>query len=145
MVLDLLASPFLNSTDAARSMFSGMASVALCVASYLLVQHFWNMLVLRMINGCTQFLMGTGLMTLFVSIIPLTETGQAFAIYSVAILLPYGIVPVVMNALNFIIPIPPHGYAGLTILLIPAALIVRRIRRRLQGKIEFTSKKHFPS
>lgn len=145
MMLYLLASPFLNSSNASRTMLLGMAVVALCGVSYLFVHSFWSLLALRMINGCGQFLMGAGAMTLFVSIIPLAKSGQAFAIYSIAILLPYGIVPAVMDALSFIIPSPPYGYAGFTILLIPAALIVRRIRRRLQGKIELTKKKHFPS
>lgn len=145
MMLYLLASPFLNSSNASRTMLLGMTIVALCGVSYLFVHSFWGLLALRMINGCGQFLMGAGAMTLFVSIIPLEKSGQAFAIYSVAILLPYGIVPAVMDALSFIIPTPPHGYAGFTILLIPAALIVRHIRRRLHGKVGLTAKKYFPS
>ncbi|MEN6374893.1 MAG: MFS transporter [Smithella sp.] len=71
MVLYLLASPFLNPANAPRTMLLGMIVVALCGVSYLFVHSFWGLLVLRMINGCGQFLMGAGAMTLFVSLIPM--------------------------------------------------------------------------
>ena len=144
MVLYLLASPFFNAANAPRTMLLGMVVVALCGGSYLFVHSFWGLLGLRMINGCGQFLMGAGAMTLFVSLIPTGKSGQAFAIYSIAILLPYGLVPAVMDALAFLIPTPPHGYAGFTIMLIPAAWIVWRIRRR-RGRAGVEYQKQLPA
>lgn len=143
MILYLLASPFLNSANAPRTMLLGMIVVALCGVSYLFVHSFWGLLTLRMINGCGQFLMGAGAMTLFVSLIPMGKSGQAFAIYSVAILLPYGVVPLAMDALNFLIPSPPHGYAGFTVMLIPAACVVWRIHHR-RRKVDIKATKQLP-
>jgi len=93
MVLYLAVSPFLTPGNAPRTMLLGMAVMALCGVGYLFVHSFWGLLWLRMLNGCGQFLMGAGAMTLFVSIIPSGRSGQAFAVYSLAILLPYGVVP----------------------------------------------------
>src|SRR5512136_1110337 len=112
MLLYLLVSPFLTPANAARAMLLGIAVVILCGISYLFVYSFWGLLGLRIMNGFGQFLMSAGAMTLFVSIIPKEKSGQAFAIYSVAILLPFAAVPTVMDALAFIVPTPPHGYAG---------------------------------
>jgi MFS family permease len=145
MVLYLLVSPFLTAANAPRTMLLGMMVVALCGMSYLFVHSFWGLLGLRMMNGLGHFLMGAGAMTLFVSVIPKEKSGQAFAIYSVAILLPYGAVPAVMDALAFLIPTPPHGYAGATITLIPAAWIVWHIRRRGQEQSCMVERKHLPA
>ena len=145
MVLYLLVSPFLSPANAPRNMLLGMMVVALCGISYLFAHSFWGLLGLRMMNGVGHFLMGAGAMTLFVSIIPKEKSGQVFAIYSVAILLPYGAVPAVMDALVFLIPTPPHGYAGATVTLIPAAWIVWHIRRRLQGRLRMEERKHLPA
>jgi len=145
MLLYLLVSPFLTPANATRAMLLGIAVVTLCGISYLFVYSFWGLLGLRIINGFGQFLMSAGAMTLFVSVIPKERSGQAFAIYSVAILLPFAAVPAVMDALVFFIPTPPHGYAGATLTLIPAAWIVLHIRRRRMEQSGMVEKRHLPA
>jgi MFS family permease len=145
MLLYLLVSPFLTPANATRAMLLGIAVVTLCGVSYLFVYSFWGLLGLRIINGFGQFLMSAGAMTLFVSVIPKERSGQAFAIYSVAILLPFAAVPAVMDALVFFIPTPPHGYAGATVTLIPAAWIVLHIRRRRLEQSGMVEKRHLPA
>jgi MFS family permease len=145
MVLYLLASPFLTTANAPRAMLLGIAVATLCGMSYLFVHSFWGLLGLRMMNGFGQFLISAGAMTLLVSVIPKEKSGQAFAIYSVAILLPFGAVPAVMDALTFIIPTPPHGYAGATVTLIPAAWIVLHIHRRRREQSGMEERKHLPA
>ena len=144
MLLYLLVSPFLTPANATRAMLLGIAVLTLCGVSYLFVYSFWGLLGLRIINGFGQFLMSAGAMTLFVSVIPKERSGQAFAIYSVAILLPFAAVPAVMDALVFFIPTPPHGYAGATVTLIPAAWIVLHIRRRRLEQSGMVEKRHLP-
>jgi MFS family permease len=145
MVLYLLVSPFLSPANAPRTMLLGILVVALCGISYLFIHSFWGLLALRMMNGVGNFLMGAGAMTLFVSLIPKEKSGQAFAIYSLFILLPYGAVPAVMDALSSMIPSPPHGYAGATVTLLPAVWVVLHIRRRLQGQLGLEERKHLPA
>ncbi|MGA2331776.1 MAG: MFS transporter [Syntrophales bacterium] len=145
MLLYLLVSPFLTPANAARAMLVGIAVVIVCGMSYFFVFSFWGLLGLRIINGFGQFLMSAGAMTLFVSVIPKERSGQAFAIYSVAILLPFAAVPAVMDSLVFLIPTPPHGYAGATVTLIPAVWIVLHIRRRRLEQSGIAGKKHRPA
>jgi len=144
MLLYLLVSPFLTPANAARTMLLGIAVVILCGVSYLFVYSFWGLLGLRIMNGFGQFLMSAGAMTLFVSVIPKERSGQAFAIYSVAILLPFAAVPAVMDTIVSFIPTPPHGYAGATVTLIPAVWIVFHIHRRRLEQSDMTEKKHLP-
>lgn len=145
MVLYLLMSPFLTAAKAPRAMLLGTAVVILCGMGYLYIHSFWGLLGLRMMNGFGQFLMSAGAMTLLVSVIPRERSGQAFAIYSVAILLPFGTVPAVMDSLAFFIPTPPHGYAGATILLIPAVWIVWHLHRRRREQVSMAEQKHLPA
>lgn len=144
MFLYLLVSPFLTSANAPRAMLSGIAGLVLCGFSYFFVHSFWGLLVLRMLNGLGQFLLGAGTMALFVSVIPKEKSGQAFAVYSVAMLLSFGMVPAVMDALASIIPTPPHGYAGATVMLAPAAWVTWQIRRRRREQTVDLERKRFP-
>ena len=75
-------------------------------------------------------------MALLVWVIPPEKSGQAFGFYSVAMLLAYGGVPTLMDALAPVIPSPPYGYAATTVSLLPAAWIVWRIRRRQRERRE---------
>jgi MFS family permease len=130
MILYLVASPFLNVANSPRAMFLGIAILIICGLSYFFVHSFWGLLALRIFNGAGQFCLGAGAMALFVAVIPAEKSGQAFGIYSVAILTAYGGVPAIMDLLAPLIPTPPHGYAAATVSLLPAAWIVWQIRRR---------------
>jgi MFS family permease len=135
MALYLLASPLLTFGNAPRTMFLGLAVLVASGLSYLHVHSFWGLLSLRMLNGAGQFCVGAGAMALLVAVIPHERSGQAFGIYSVAILVAYACVPAVMDALAPLVRTPPHGYAAATLSLLPAAWIVWRIRRRHRGEL----------
>ncbi len=146
MALYLVASPFLNVGNAPRIMLLGMAIMAACGFGYFFIHSFWGLLALRMLNGAGQFCTSGGAMVIFVSVIPPEKSGQAFGIYSVAILLAYAGVPTLMDTLAPFIPSPPHGYAAATVWLAPAAWIVWRIRRRPRARLEApAAKAYLPS
>ncbi len=146
MALYLAASPFLNIGNAPRVMLLGMVTMTACGFAYFFVHSFWGLLALRMLNGAGQFCMSGGAMVVFVSVIPPEKSGQAFGLYSVAILLGYAAVPTLMDSLAPLIPSPPYGYAAATVWFAPAAWIVWRIRRRLGGGVEAPpAKGHMPA
>ncbi len=146
MALYLVGSPFLNIGNAPRVMLLGMVMMAVSGFAYFFVHSFWGLLALRMLNGAGQFCTSGGTMALFVSVIPPEKSGQAFGLYSVAILLGYAAVPTLMDTLAPFIPSPPHGYAAATAWLAPAAWIVWRIRRRRGARLEASlAKGHLPA
>jgi MFS family permease len=132
MVLYLVASPFLGVRRAPRAMLVGMAVLGATGWSYLFVHSFWGLLGLRVLNGAGHFLVGAGATAQLVTVIPPERSGQAFGIYSVAILVAYGLVPAAMDGAAPHLPSPAHGYAAVTLLLLPAAWLVRRIGRRVR-------------
>ena len=146
MVLYLIASPFLNTANAPRTMLLGMVLMVASGFAYFFVHSLWGLLALRMLNGAGQFCTSGGTMALFVSVIPPEKSGQAFGLYSVAILLAYAGVPALMDTVAPFIPTPPYGYAATTVSLVPAAWIVWRIRQRhRKGLGVAMAKGHLPA
>lgn len=133
MVLYLVASPFVGVRRAPAAMLAGMAILVASGWGYLAVDSFWGILALRVSNGAGHFLMGAGATALLVTVIPPERSGQAFGIYSVAILVAFGLVPAVMDAAAPHLPSPAHGYAAATLSILPALVVVRAIRRRVRG------------
>ena len=131
MALYLFASPFVGVRRAPAAMLLGMAVLAGSGWAYLAVRAPLGLLALRVLNGVGHFLMGAGATSLLVTVIPPERSGQAFGIYSVAILLAFGLVPTVMDAIVPHLPGPAHGYALATLTILPALAIVLVVRRRL--------------
>jgi MFS family permease len=131
MVLYLVASPFVGVRRAPAAMLLGVAVLAASGWAYLAVHAPLGLLALRILNGVGHFLMGAGATSLLVTVIPPERSGQAFGIYSIAILLAFGLVPAVMDAIVPHLPGPAHGYALATLSLAPALAVVLVIRRRL--------------
>ncbi len=132
MLLFLVVSPFLNTTNAPRTMLMGIAILIVSGFGYFFVHSFWGLLGLRIFNGLGQFLLAAGVMALLVSVIPAEKSGQAFSLFSIAILLLYGAVPALMDTLVTYIPTPPHGYALATVSFIPMIWLILIIQKRTQ-------------
>jgi MFS family permease len=132
MLLYLLASPFLGARRAPRAMLAGIAILVAGGVSFLVVRSFWGLLLLRAACGAGGFLLGSGAMALLVTVIPPDRSGEAFGIYSVAILAAYGVVPAAMDALvpRFTGVTQAYALAGLA--LLPAVGLVFALRRRIR-------------
>jgi MFS family permease len=131
MLLYLLASPFLDARRAPRAMLAGIAILVAGGVSFLVVRSFWGLFLLRAACGAGGFLLGSGAMALLVTVIPADRSGEAFGIYSVAILAAYGVVPAAMDALvpRFTGVTQAYALAGLA--LLPAVGLVFALRRRI--------------
>ena len=140
MPLFLFVSPFINHRNAPQLMLVGLFALAACGVAYLFVDSFPGMLVLRCLNGAAMFCLSASSLALLVWVIPEEKSGQGFAIYSSAILIPYALVPMVVDALEPWIDSPAQAYAVMAGLLIPAAAVVLVIMKRL-GKREIGEKK----
>lgn len=135
MVLFLLVSPFVHAGNATRVMLSGIALLVAVGLAYLGIHSFWGLFALRILGGAGQFCVSAGAMAVLVAVIPPEKSGQAFGLYSVAILVAFAAVPALMDAVAPFVRAPAHGYAAMTVLLLPAAWIVLRIGRRQRGRL----------
>ena len=96
----LFVTPRLTERTAPAAVFAGIGLLIGCGLAYLLLHNTLGLLLLRLVNGAGIALLTAAAMTLLVDEIPPERSGQAFGFYSVAMLLPYSIVPAVFDHLG---------------------------------------------
>jgi len=131
MAAYLAVSPFLSPANASKVAGAGILVLIGCGAAYLAAASPGALLAVRLANGLGVALISAGAMTLLVSIIPATRSGQAFGIYSIAMLIPYSIVPPVFDWLSPDRIAYNEGYAAMAIALAPALAVVAVLGRRV--------------
>lgn len=116
--------------NAFACMASGIAILLACNWAYLLIQDFWPLLALRTASGLGIFLLLASAMAVLVAIIPPGRSGQAFSLYSVALLTPYALMPVLSDLILPHLPSQAWLYALSSLLLLPAAAVLPTLRSR---------------
>lgn len=134
IALFLSASPYLTVRNAAGAATLGVLILIGCGAAYLFVASVPGILAIRLANGVAVYLLSAACMTMMVARIPPAQSGRAFGFYSVALLLPYSIVPVVFDAVAPYLASPAHGYCGMSLLLLPGLALIALIARRRGGQ-----------
>lgn len=130
IVFFLFASPYLTVKNAIPAATLGALILLACGASYLYARDAPVLLLVRLANGAAVYLLSAACMTLMVSRIPTQRSGQAFSLYSVALLLPYSLVPAVCDV------VVPHlesiavSYRDMSLLLVPGLVMIFVLSRR---------------
>lgn len=119
----LLYSPFMSTRNAVRNACLGAVALMLCGAGYLEAEGIAALLAVRVATGVGVYLLSASCMTLLVDRIPPGRSGQAFGLYSVAILLPYSIVPAVFDGFFGHVAFN-HGYFAMSLFLAPALALL---------------------
>lgn len=130
----LVVSPFLNTRNAAKAASLGIVVLIGCGAAYLVAVSPAALLAVRLANGLGVALVSAGAMTLLVAVIPPTRSGQAFGVYSVAMLLPYSVMPPLFDWLSPARIGYPQGYALVALALAPALIVLLVLGRRSRGQ-----------
>ncbi len=133
MALYMVVIPCMNARRAPLSMLAGLIILGLSTLAYPWALSWQAVLLLRMLNGAGAFLVMAAGLTLMVEVIPEHKSGQAFALHSVNILIPYALVPTLMDWLEPLFASAAHGYAAIAGTLVPALGLVLVIRRRRQS------------
>lgn len=130
IALFLCASPYVTARNAVR--FASLGAVVLlgCGLAYLYADSVAGLLVVRLAHGVGIYLLTAGCMTMLVAIIPPGHSGQAFSLYSVALLLPYSIVPAVSDLVVPRLGSMARGYCDMSLTLAPCLLLLFAIGRR---------------
>ena len=134
MALYVTASQLIRLDKAINCMSAGVLLVVGCGVSYLVAEQFWALVIVRIINGMGMFLVMASCMVMLVAIIPQEKSGLAFSLYSVALLLPYSIMPAVSEVLMPLLHKPTIIYMLTACLLLPAAFLVVSLRTRVRNR-----------
>ena len=135
MTLYLFASKHVTINNAIACVFFGIVLVVCSGLAYLFVEKFWLLSLVRIANGTGVFLVMASSMVMLISIIPPQKTGMAFSLYSVALLLPYSIMPAVSEMIRPHVSRPTFVYLGTSLLLLPAIKIMSNIRTGIKTQL----------
>jgi MFS family permease len=111
-------------------MFAGCGLLIACGMGYLFLTDVPGLFALRLVNGVGIALLTASVTTLLVAHIAPSRSGEAFGIYSLAGLIPYSVVPAAFEHLGGLLPSQAHGYALMSLALVPAALVNLAFLRR---------------
>lgn len=131
----LLLIPFLapriTPARAGRCIVAGFGVTLLALPLYLLAQDFPQILALRLLHGLGFVLTLTGIVAAFVAMVPPARAGEAFALFGVADLLPFALLPPLLEAsLPWFGGDPAAQYAAMALLQAPALALAIWIARR---------------
>ncbi|MBI4632734.1 MAG: MFS transporter [Deltaproteobacteria bacterium] len=110
-------SPFLHTGNARLWMLVSTAGVTLSLWGYNLAGDFWSMFLVRAVHGITYVVLGAALNASLVGLIPPSRSGQAFGLVTVITLLPFAVVPPVLDQVT-------HSMGGLLPVLNAAAVLM---------------------
>jgi len=118
-----------------KSMIISIIMFAVCLLLYPYAKSAWSLTILRFVQGIFFSLMLAATVAEFVTVIPSGKSGQAFGIFSVSNLLPYAVLPPLLEIffIKNTVSNASHVYAGSAILLLPAILLVLTV---IPGKKE---------
>ncbi len=116
---------------AGRCIVAGFGATLLALPLYQVAEGFPQLLALRLWHGLGFVLTLVGIVSAFVALVPPARAGQAYALFGVADLLPFALLPPLMEA-----TLPAFGgdaarqYAALAWLQAPALVLALWIARR---------------
>ncbi|MBU8542526.1 MULTISPECIES: MFS transporter [Roseomonadaceae] len=116
---------------AGRCIVAGFAVTLLALPLYMVVQGFPQILALRLLHGFGFVLTLVGIVSAFVAMVPVTRAGEAYALFGVADLLPFALLPPLLET-----TLPHFGgdaaaqYAAMALVQAPALLLAIWIARR---------------
>jgi MFS family permease len=137
-ILRLVVLPWLHVRNALWVMMASLFLLVAVSCSYMGVATVPAMIVVRILHGAAFVLLTSSAISLIVHFIPGEKSGQGFSILSVAMMIPYAVIPPLTEALLPYVRNEADIYAGVSIFAAVAILLLAvlsgRIQKALQGR-----------
>jgi predicted MFS family arabinose efflux permease len=117
LIIRPFISPFLHPGNARLWMLVSATGVTLTLWCYNLAGDFWSMALVRVGHGIAYVVLGAALNASLVSLIPPSRSGQAFGLVTVITLLPFAVVPPILDSVT-------RSWGGLLPVLNASALLM---------------------
>lgn len=128
LIVRPIISPLLGVSNSRRWIAISCVAVVGSLLLYNLALSAWSMVVVRLVHGGAYVVMATASVAQLVNSIPPSRSGQAFGIMAVITLLPYAVVPPLVDGLMDLL----GGYlqvlnltAALMLLILPLCLLLK--------------------
>ncbi|QGY41863.1 MFS transporter [Pseudodesulfovibrio cashew] len=127
-----LISPFLSVRNCLHVVAASLLILMTALLSYSAADTLLALAGVRVIHGLGFVLLVSAVAVLLVAFLPPNRVGQGFGIFAIASLLPYAVLPPVVERLLLLVGSEPRVYALFAPALIPALLVLPYLHRRLR-------------
>ncbi|MEW6368677.1 MAG: MFS transporter [Acidobacteriota bacterium] len=134
--LRLAVVPLLHGGNAATAMLVSLVMIIVALCSYSVALTIPALVLLRIFHGAAFVVLVSSSMAMVVHFIPKERSAQGFSIVSLSSLIPYAVMPLVVEFLLRRIPNEAHIYALVSILGLPGIVLLHGIRPRLRRAVE---------
>lgn len=135
-ILRLVVLPWLHVRNALSVMMAALFLLIGVSCSYMWVASVPALIVVRILHGAAFVLLTSGAIALVVNFIPDQKTGLGFSILSVAMMIPYAVIPPFAEALLPYVRNEADIYAGVSIFAVVAILLLAALRGRIRGALQ---------
>ncbi len=97
IILRPFIAPLIHPGNARMVLLISNTAVILSLLGYNLAHDFWSMMIVRSIHGAAHVFLATSLTVALVNVIPKSRSGQAFGLMTVIMLLPFGVIPPLLD------------------------------------------------
>jgi MFS family permease len=125
-------SPVLTVRNSISTIALGLATIMAALLSYQLTTDVWGLALVRVAHGLGLVLLISASVTLLVEFIPAGRSGQGFGIFTVASLLPYAVLPPIVESMLGTVGNEAAVYGRFTIFLLPALLLLLPLGRSVR-------------
>lgn len=127
-ILRLFILPWLHVRNALSVMMASLFLLIAVSCSYMWALSVPALIVVRILHGAAFVLLTSGTIALVVNFIPADKTGQGFSIISVAMMIPYAVIPPLTEALLPSVRNEADIYAGVSLFAVLAVLLLTALR-----------------
>lgn len=99
LIVRPVISPFLHSDNARKWLLMSTVGVIVSLLLYYPATGFWSLTLVRVLHGGIYVVLATAALTKMMDSIPETRSGQAFGLITVITLLPYAVMPPLLDPL----------------------------------------------
>jgi len=135
-LLRLVVLPWLHVRNAVSVMVVSLFMLVAVSCSYMWAVSVPALIAVRILHGTAFVLLTSGAIALVVNFIPEQRSGQGFSILSVAMMVPYAVIPPLTEAILPHVRNEADVYAGVSIFAVVAIVLLIARRGRIRGAIQ---------
>jgi MFS family permease len=135
-ILRLVVLPWLHVRNALSVMMASLFLLVAVSCSYMWVVSVPVLIIVRVLHGAAFVLLTSGAIALIVNFIPGEKSGQGFSIMSIAMMIPYAVIPPLTEAFLPYVRNEADIYAGVSLFAVVAILLLTALRGRIHAALQ---------
>ncbi|WDP91483.1 MAG: MFS transporter [Desulfobacter sp.] len=128
-----IISLFLTPRHAVKSIAIGLILIVTCLCLYSTTSSLYFLILLRIFHGAAYVLLMSSSVILLMVFMPPENSGQGFSIISIMTLLPYAVVPLVLES-GYLPIVSRQVYSYMAFLILPCAFLLIPLSMRARDR-----------